>query len=110
MLSADRLEQLDKHTSAWKSLRWSREITIPMEDGSLWELYGGVLAQNTNDNRINFWRLPSDLRGIEETKWTLGPDFGFRVSDLALDTLQDLLVLIDGINGNMAFVHSFYSV
>ncbi|KJA25876.1 hypothetical protein HYPSUDRAFT_37363 [Hypholoma sublateritium FD-334 SS-4] len=98
MSSAGRLARLDKHTSAWKNLKWSREITIPMEDGTLWEIFGGVLVQSTNDNRLKFWQLPSDLRGIEEKIWTLGPDFGFTVADVAMDPLQDLLVLIDGIN------------
>lgn len=110
MSSAHRLEQLDKHTSAWKNLKWSREITIPMEDGTLWELFGGVLVQNTIDNRLHIWQLPSDLRGIEEKKWTLGPNFGFTVADVAMDPLQDLLVLIDGINSNMTSGYTFIAM
>lgn len=110
MSSARRLEQLDKHTSAWKNLKWSREITIPMEDGTLWELFGGVLVQNTIDNRLHIWQLPSDLRGIEEKKWTLGPNFGFTMADVAMDPLQDLLVLIDGINSNMTSGYTFITM
>lgn len=92
------MKQLDKHTSAWKNLKWSREITITMKDGGLWELFGGVLGQNTGGEFI-FWQLLSDLRGIEERKWTFGPDFGFTVADFAMDPCQDLLLLVEGLNG-----------
>ena len=64
-----------------------------MESGGLWELYGGVLAQSTEEGTLTFIQLPSDLRSIEEEVWTLG-NFGLVVRDFGMDPSQDLLVLI----------------
>ncbi|KAF8973551.1 hypothetical protein BDZ97DRAFT_1775683 [Flammula alnicola] len=97
--SADQLQCLENHQSAWKNLKWSRELKIPMADGGLWELFGGVLAQTTPQGELVFHQLPSDLRGIEERSWKLGPDFGMRVRDFAIDPPQDLLVLMESPNG-----------
>ena len=91
--SASRLEALKKHQSCWDNLKWSRELRVPMENGGLWELYGGVLAQSTAEGTLTFILLPSDLRSIEEKVWTLGK-FGLVVRDFGMDPSQDLLVLI----------------
>ena len=96
--SSSRLEALKKHQSSWDNLKWSRELRIPMEDGSLWELYGGVLAQSTVEGTLTFMQLPSDLRSIEEKVWTLGPKLGLVVRDFGMDPSQDLLVLIQSPN------------
>lgn len=96
--SASRLEALKKHQSSWGSLKWSRELRIPMEDGGLWELYGGVLAQSTGQGTLTFMQLPSDLRSIEGKVWTLGPNLGLVVRDFGMDPSQDLLVLIESPN------------
>lgn len=93
--SSGRLELLKNHQSAWENLEWSREVKIPMENGGLWELYGGVLAQSKDDGAIVFHQLPSDLRSIDAKTWTVGPDFGMIVRDFAMDSSQDLLVLIE---------------
>ena len=91
--SASRLEALKKHQSSWDNLKWSRELRIPMEGGGLWELYGGVLAQSTEEGKLTFMQLPSDLRSIEEKVWTLG-NLGLVVRDFGMDPSQDLLVLV----------------
>lgn len=91
--SASRLEALKKHQASWDSLKWSRELRIPMEGGGLWELYGGVLAQSTAEGTLTFMQLPSDLRSIEEKVWTLG-NLGLVVRDFGMDPSQNLLVLI----------------
>jgi hypothetical protein len=93
--SEERLSRLRKHRSAWKNLTWSREVKIPMKDGGLWELFGGVLGHSTQKGELNFHQLPSDIRGIEEKTWTLGPDFGCTVGDFSMDPYQDLLVLVE---------------
>jgi hypothetical protein len=93
--SASRLEALKKHQSSWGNLKWSRELRIPMEDGGLWELFGGVLAQTTAEGTLTFTQLPSDLRSIDEKVWTLGPSLGLVVRDFGMDPSQDLLVLIE---------------
>lgn len=89
-----RLKLLQEHQVSWDRLSWSREVKIPMRQGGLWELYGGVLAQSTEEDTIIFNQLPSDLRSIEEREWTLG-DFGMTVCDFAMDPSQNLLVLIE---------------
>lgn len=96
--SKEKLEKLRKHQEAWKELQWSRNFTIPMSTGGLWELYGGVLAQNTDQGEIQFYQLPSDLRGIEEKRWTLPGDFGFTIRDFGMDPRQDLLVLVENLD------------
>ncbi|PPQ62966.1 hypothetical protein CVT24_006072 [Panaeolus cyanescens] len=93
--SSSRLERLKKHQHAWKNFKWSREITIPIQRGGLWELYGGVLAQNTQDDTFIFHQLPSDLRSIPHETWQIETNFGFRVRDFGMDPAQDLFVLIE---------------
>ncbi|KAF8167746.1 hypothetical protein B0H34DRAFT_682904 [Crassisporium funariophilum] len=100
--SASRLETLRKHQSAWENLQWSRELHIPMEDGGLWELCGGVMAQSTPGGMLKFTQLPSDLRAIEEKSWTVGPDLGLHLRDFGMDPSQDLLVLIAAPQGSIS--------
>lgn len=61
--------------------------------GNLWELYGGILAQSDINDTICFRRLPSRIRGIEETVWSVSTS-GLDLRDFTLDPAQDLLVLI----------------
>jgi len=63
-------------------------------DGSLWELYGGVLAQNSPEGMFHFMRLPAVSRGIAEKSWKVPPQ-SFNVRDFGMDPSQDLLVLIE---------------
>ncbi|KAJ3499953.1 hypothetical protein NLJ89_g10001 [Agrocybe chaxingu] len=90
-----RLEKLKKHREAHRQLRYNREIRIPVERAGLWELCGGVLAQNTEENKLIFRQLPSDLRSIEEMTWTVDEKLGFTMRDFAMDPSQDLLVLVE---------------
>ncbi|KAJ2932762.1 hypothetical protein H1R20_g4351, partial [Candolleomyces eurysporus] len=89
-----RHEALKQYTSAWNQLKWSKEIEVPMMRSGLWELYGGVLGQNTHEGGFTFTRLPSVLRGIEEKTWTVDSP-GFEYRDFTMDHGQDLLVLIE---------------
>ncbi|RDB28805.1 hypothetical protein Hypma_015693 [Hypsizygus marmoreus] len=91
---AARLEALEKHQAAWDNFDWTKDQSIPMLGGGLWELYGGVLAQSTTDGAICLRRLASDCRSIPELEWTVG-GFGFPVRDFSLDPSQDLLVLVE---------------
>jgi hypothetical protein len=93
--SEDRLNRLRKHRSAWKNMTWSREVKIPMNDGGLWALSGGVLSYENQKGELAFHQLPSDIRGIDEKTWTLGPDFGCTIEDFSMDPYQDLLVLVE---------------
>lgn len=69
-------------------------------------MYGGVLAQSDEEGGISFFRLPSDLRSIEEKQWSLGPSFPCLVRDFGMDPSQDLLILIE--NPRWCVISSFF--
>jgi len=91
---ADQLDALKKREAAWDQLKWAKEGRVPMLNGGLWELYGGVLAQSDGRDNITFRRLPSIYRSIEETAWTVG-GFGHPVRDFGIDPAQDQHVLVE---------------
>ena len=90
----DQLDALKKRETAWDELKWSKEERIPFLNGGLWELYGGVLAQNNSPGAITFRRLPSIYRSIEEAEWTID-GFDYPVRDFGMDPAQDLLVVVE---------------
>ncbi len=92
-LSAESLECLQKYQSAWERLEWSKEQTIPMLAGGLWELYAGVLVRTDKDRTFHFTKLPAVTRCIEEETWTITPDIN-DIRDFGIDPSQDLLVWI----------------
>ena len=66
-----------------------------MFHGGLWELYGNVLAQITQDGRtLHFKQLPSQSRAIEEKGWTVDIS-QFRMRDFGIDPAQDLLIIVE---------------
>jgi len=91
---ADRLTMLRNSQAAWHTLQWTALKDVRMLQGSLYELYGGVLVQSNHlgGRSLVFRRLPSHYRNIEEHVWSLDLDFILR--DFTLDPAQDLLVLI----------------
>ena len=91
---ADRLMMLRNSQAAWHALQWTALKDVRMLQGSLYELYGGVLVQSNQlgGHGLVFRRLPSYYRNIEEHVWSLELDFVLR--DFTLDPAQDLLVLI----------------
>lgn len=93
--ASDRLALLGRRQDAWAELRYtSRQIFEgPLND--LWHLSGGVLAQLRTLDSIEFLQLPSEFRGIESKEWTIS-DIGFEIIDFAMDSSQDLLVMIEG--------------
>ena len=93
------LQSLRKHQSAWNSLKWTEELKIPMKNGRLWELFGGVLGQSSEDSSLFFYQLPSSLRNIEAKDWALSAkDIDVHARDFAMDPSQDLLVLVEAPN------------
>ena len=90
----DRLTMLRNSQTAWQTLQWTGFKDVRMMQGSLYELYGGVLAQSTQSSGCGlvFRRLPSHYRGIKEHVWSLELDLILR--DFTLDPAQDLLILI----------------
>ncbi|KAI0086892.1 hypothetical protein BDY19DRAFT_907786 [Irpex rosettiformis] len=77
--------------------------TYPVrKTGSKLELVGGVLAQNANGNTIEFVRLPSISRGIQEEIWTVQLPCSHLV--FTMDPGQDLLVIVEPRN----LAHTIY--
>ncbi|EKM61136.1 uncharacterized protein PHACADRAFT_247528 [Phanerochaete carnosa HHB-10118-sp] len=90
---------LRDHQSAWRDLNWTSEKIIPMMQGGLWELYGGVLAQSSMPRDVlHFTRLPSQIKGIEEKQWEV--QLPVPIRDFAMDPSQDLLIAIGTPNDN----------
>ncbi|KAF9270047.1 hypothetical protein L218DRAFT_982719 [Marasmius fiardii PR-910] len=90
---AEKLNALRKHQRAWDKLSWNCELRHPMAGGSLWELFGNVLAQQDLSGGLIFRQLPSRYRGIQDKEWRVTPDF--RARDFGIDPSQDLLVLVE---------------
>lgn len=66
LTSAERLRVLKAHQEAWDKLAWTSREEVPMHQGGVWELYGGVLAQGDGSRTLAFKQLPSAIRGMEE--------------------------------------------
>ncbi|TFK36862.1 hypothetical protein BDQ12DRAFT_633178 [Crucibulum laeve] len=93
--TAERYALLKKYQAAWDNVTWKDERRLRMFHGGLWELYGGVLAQNNSSGELVFYQLPSSIRGIEEKEWShKHSKFLFHVRDFGMDPSSDLLVLI----------------
>ena len=86
---------LQRHQHNWGTLNWTQDQHISMFHGGLWELYGNVLAQITQDGRtLHFKQLPSQSRAIEEKGWTVDIS-QFRMRDFGIDPAQDLLIIVE---------------
>ncbi|KAF9455070.1 hypothetical protein P691DRAFT_691420 [Macrolepiota fuliginosa MF-IS2] len=91
--SAQRLDCLRKHQAAWEQLKWSKGREVRMLGGTLWELYGGILAQTDMEGTFHFLKLPSEIRHIEEDSWTIKPNID-NIRDFGIDPSQNLLVWV----------------
>ncbi|KAI0086648.1 hypothetical protein BDY19DRAFT_959609 [Irpex rosettiformis] len=99
MLKGQKRELLLQHRAKWLSRQAvpksanTDKRAYPAQEGPAWELVGGVLAQSRDRNTIEFVRLPSILRGIQEETWTV--DLPCPHADFTMDPAQDLLVMIE---------------
>ena len=91
---ADRLSILQARQYAWSKFAWTGKENIPMCQGHTWELYGNILAQSEGERTLHFKRIPSVIRGIEGTEWTI-PDVGCEFTDIGMEPSQDLLVVTE---------------
>ncbi|KAH8100208.1 hypothetical protein BXZ70DRAFT_175300 [Cristinia sonorae] len=102
--TATKREILARHTNAtqtWPDHMVTKQ-TIPLLEGPLWELCGGVLAQSDGRRDLDFWQLPSAIRGITPRKW--GVDVEFDIADFTVDPSQDLLVAME-VQSPTCFAH-----
>ncbi|KAM5545949.1 hypothetical protein V8D89_000075 [Ganoderma adspersum] len=91
---AERLSILRARQDAWDNLVWTTRHDVTMHQGGVWELYGNVLAQAQGERTLHFTQIPSTIRGIKGTEWTV-PDVGCKIRDFGMDPAQDLLVVIE---------------
>lgn len=91
--TTERLSLLRSYETSWKNLDWNTHISLPVPEGSLWELYGNVWAHSRGNNSIFFVQIPSRLRDIPLRQWTIRLDYPLR--DFGIDPSQDLLVAIE---------------
>ncbi|KAH9850916.1 hypothetical protein C2E23DRAFT_904719 [Lenzites betulinus] len=107
LTASERLRMLKTRQEAWDKLQWTGRGEMPMSQGGVWELYGGVLAQGESARTLAFKQLPSKIRGIEEREWRI-EDVGVNIRDFGMDPAQDLLVIIENKedrNGMTCAVH-----
>jgi hypothetical protein len=91
--TSERLSLLRRYETSWKNLDWNPPTSLPVPEGSLWELYGNVWAHSRGNDAISFVQIPSRLRDIPLRQWTIRLDFPMR--DFSMDPSQDLLVAIE---------------
>lgn len=93
---AEKRRQLERYQKAWRSFSPDTATVqdIPLLDGPLWELSGGVLAQSVGRRLLQFKQLPGNIRGIVAHDWSLEVDFN--VDDFTFDPSQGLLLAIEG--------------
>jgi F-box-like len=94
---ADRLAQLKTVQDGWSNLRFRQRRQIPFNLGpGVWEMFGGVLAQGMPGPMVRglaFTELPSAVNRASGHTWE-HRDLGVDIRDFAMDSAQDLLVLI----------------
>ena len=93
MVPHERFQCLQEHQTAWSKLQFSLSTTVKMEKGSVWELYGNVLAQGKGKRSLVFYQIPSPIRGIESKTWTVQVDEAIR--DFAMDPTEELLIIVE---------------
>lgn len=91
--TSERLNLLRSYETSWKNLDWNTHTSLPVPEGSLWELYGNVWAHSKGSDSIFFVQIPSRLRDVPLRQWTIVLDFSLR--DFGMDPSQDLLVVIE---------------
>lgn len=91
---AERRDQLDKHTRALNTNKWttSRSST---PGGDIWHSFeqGVIVTANQEERWVNFLQLPSLLQGTPERSWRV-QDIEFRIMDYTVNFDQCLLALV----------------
>jgi hypothetical protein len=91
--TSERLSLLRSYETSWKNLDWNTHTSLPVPEGSLWELYGNVWAHSRGNDAIFLVQIPSRLRDIPLRRWTIKLDFP--LLDFGMDPSQDLLVAVE---------------
>lgn len=93
----ERRERLRAYNDAWKQLRWSACVELPIADERSFKMGvapGGILTfVSKRDPKIIFVQIPSNLRGISMRQWEL--PLSFVPHQYALDPSEDILVVFE---------------
>lgn len=94
--NAEKRVLLERYQEAWRNFRTADTIVqdIPLMDGPLWELSGGILCQSIGRKSLQFKQLPGRIRGISAHDWTIELDFC--AEDFTFDPSQGLILAIEG--------------
>ena len=94
LTTTERLSALRLRQNAWITFTWTAKENVPAYVGDVWDLRGNVLAQSEGQRTLHLRKIPSSIRGIESHGWTLF-DVGCNITDIAVDPVQDLLLVIE---------------
>ncbi|KAL4253990.1 hypothetical protein ABKN59_003052 [Abortiporus biennis] len=94
---ATKLNILKRYRKIWKTFPTEsfKCEDIPLMEGPLWELAGGVLAQSKGRRILELHRFESTLRRIPKKMWSIEVDFD--IADFSMDVAQDLLVAVEAL-------------
>ena len=100
---SQRLKLLREYQKAWDNLEFTNDFFVDLERDNFVapELQGGVFSQKCSDHSIAFIRIPSKIRGIPHSEWSI-EDVGFQFTHYTFDPSQNLLVLFEP----LSYVHT----
>lgn len=108
LTSTERLQMLTSHLEAWRTLSWTKQETIPILLGDIWELVDSVFGMADGPRSMLLRQLPSQLRCVESREWKI--EFQFDVEDFSIDPSQDLLLVIERcVTPALLFSPGFYN-
>ena len=93
----ERRELLKEHQEAWETLAFTDDRIIDnMRSQFLrtYELQSGIFSQQTDLRCLTFTQIPSKIRGIPLTSWSID-NLDIEIGDHAFDPLQNLLVIAE---------------
>ena len=94
---AARLNCLKEYRARWQTLEWAASYSFPLNPFHLWELSGGVFAQNgtspeSRSTTINFRQLMSISSNQDMQQWSI--ETNIPVRDFGFDYPSELVVLV----------------
>jgi hypothetical protein len=103
---ATRLHCLKEYRARWQALEWAASYSFPLNPNHLWELSGGVFAQDgtmspeSDSTTINFRQLMSISSNQEMQQWSI--ETKVPVRDFGFDHPSELVVLVHEIQPSAA--------
>ena len=100
-----RLNSLKEYRARWQALEWAASYSFPLDPNHLWELSGGVFAQDrtsstSESTTINFRQLMSISSNQDMQQWSI--ETNVPVRDFGFDHPSELVVLVQEIQPSAA--------